>query len=496
MPGGGGLGTERGQIDWFPRWQGCIEREIAMSEPEQYDALILGSGEGGKFLAWHFARSGQRVAVVERRLIGGSCPNINCLPSKNEIWSAKVADLSRHGGQFGVVTGPVSTDMVRVRQRKREMVDGLVAMHLDIYKASGAELIMGTGRFVAQRTLEVSLNDGGTRVLTAARVFINVGTHALIPEVPGLAAADPLTNIEALELDSLPAHLIVLGGGYVGLELAQMYRRFGSRVTTVEHGPQLAGREDPDVAEAVRGFLADEGIDILLSADVLRVQGRSGVGVDVVIGTGSGERTITGSHLLVAAGRRPNTTGVGFDVAGVGLDERAFIRVNERLETTADGVWAVGECAGSPQFTHVSFDDFRVIRDNLAGLNRSTRDRLVPYCMFTDPPLGRVGLSEADARKQGIAVRVARLPMMSVLRTRTLDETTGFMKVLVAADSDRILGFAMIGPEAGEVVGVVQTAMLAGMPYTGLRDAIFAHPTMAEGLGPLFSGLPARTAGR
>jgi pyruvate/2-oxoglutarate dehydrogenase complex dihydrolipoamide dehydrogenase (E3) component len=466
-----------------------------MSEPEQYDALILGSGEGGKFLAWHFARSGQRVAVVERRLIGGSCPNTNCLPSKNEIWSAKVADLTRHGGKFGVVTGPVDTDMVRVRQRKRDMVDGLVAMHLDIYKASGAELIMGTGRFVAQRTLEVSLNDGGTRVLTADRVFINVGTHALIPAVPGLAATDPLTNVEALELDSLPAHLIVLGGGYVGLELAQAYRRFGSRVTIVEHGPQLAGREDPEVSEAVRGFLADEGIDILLSAGVLRVQGRSGVGVDVVVGTGSDERTITGSHLLVAAGRRPNTTDVGFDVAGVGLDERGFIQVNERLETTADGVWAVGECAGSPQFTHVSFDDFRVIRDNLAGLNRSTRDRLVPYCMFTDPPLGRVGLSEGDARKQGIEVRVARLPMMSVLRTRTLDETTGFMKALVAADSDRVLGFAMIGPEAGEVVAVVQTAMLAGMPYTGLRDAIFAHPTMAEGLGSLFSGLPARATG-
>jgi pyruvate/2-oxoglutarate dehydrogenase complex dihydrolipoamide dehydrogenase (E3) component len=467
-----------------------------MPEPEQYDVLILGSGEGGKFLAWHFARSGQRVAVVERRLIGGSCPNTNCLPSKNEIWSAKVADLTRHGAKFGAMTGPVSTDMVRVRQRKRDMVDGLIAMHLENFKASGAELIMGTGRFVAQKTLEVSLNDGGTRVLTADRVFINVGTHALIPDVPGLAAADPLTNIEALELDTLPAHLIVLGGGYVGLEMAQAYRRFGSQVTIVEHGPQLAGREDADVAEAVRHFLADEGIDIRLSASVQRVQGRSGDAVDVVIGTGSGEQTITGTHLLVAAGRSPNTTGVGFDIAGVELTERGYIRVNDRLETTADGVWAVGECAGSPQFTHVSFDDFRIIRDNLAGLNRSARDRLVPYCMFTDPPLGRVGLSEGDARRQGIEVRIARLPMKSVLRTRTLDETTGFMKALVAADSDRILGFAMIGPEAGEVAAVVQTAMLAGLPYTGLRDAIFAHPTMAEGLGPLFSGLPARAAGQ
>jgi pyruvate/2-oxoglutarate dehydrogenase complex dihydrolipoamide dehydrogenase (E3) component len=466
-----------------------------MAETERYDALVLGSGEGGKYLAWHLARSGQHVAVVERRLIGGSCPNTNCLPSKNEIWSAKVADLTHHAGKFGTMTGPVSTDMARVRQRKRDMVDGMIATHLHLYKTSGAELIMGEGRFVAQRTLEVSLNEGGTRMLTADRIFINVGTHASIPDMPGLAAADPLTNVEALELDSLPAHLIVLGGGYVGLEMAQAYRRFGSRVTIIEHGPQLAGREDSDVAEAVQHFLADEGIDILLSARVPRVRGRSGDSVDVTVATASGERTIAGSHLLVAAGRTPNTVGVGLDVAGVKLDERGYIRVNERLETSADGVWAIGECAGSPQFTHVSFDDFRVIRDNLAGLDRSTRDRLVPYCMFTDPPLGRVGLSEAEARPQGIKVRVARLPVTSVLRAQTLDETTGFMKALVAADSDVILGFAMIGPEAGEVVAVVQTAMLAGLPYTGLRDAILAHPTMAEGLGSLFSGLPARSAG-
>ena len=461
-----------------------------MANPERFDALVLGSGEGGKYLAWHLARSGRRVAVIERRLVGGSCPNTNCLPSKNEIWSAKVADLARHGGTFGARTGPVAVDMAQVRQRKRDMVAGLVAMHLELYKASGAMLVMGEGRFVAPKTIEVSLNDGGTRLMAGGQVFLNIGTHAAIPPVPGLAAADPLTNVEALELDVVPEHLLVLGGGYVGLEMAQAYRRFGSRVTVIEHGPQLAGREDPDVAEEVRRFLTAEGIDVLLAATVLRVQGRSGEAVTVTLQTDGGDRTLNGSHILVAAGRRPNTEGIGLERAGVERDARGYIAVDERLATSAPETWAIGECAGSPQFTHVSFDDFRVIRDNLAGIDRTTRGRLVPYCMFTDPPLGRVGLSEAEARRQGVAVRIAQLPMEMILRTRTLGETTGFAKVLVAADSDQILGFAMIGPEAGEVMAVVQTAMLAGMPYTGLRDAIIAHPTMAEGLGTLFSRIP------
>jgi len=463
-----------------------------MSQPEHFDALVLGSGEGGKFLAWHLARSDRRVAVIERRLIGGSCPNTNCLPSKNEIWSAKVAQLARHAGQFGTTTGPVGIDMARVRQRKRDMVDGLIAMHLDLFKSSGAGLIMGEGRFVAPKTLEVRLNEGGARQLTADQIFLNIGSRAAIPPVPGLADAGPLTNVEALELDTLPAHLIVLGGGYVGLEMAQAYRRFGSRVTIVEQGPHLASREDSDVAAEIARLLGGEGIDILLSATALRVQGESGEAVEVLVRTTDGEQRLRGSHILVAAGRTPNTADIGLEIAGVALDERGVIRVNERLETTAPDVWAIGECAGSPQFTHVSFDDFRVIRDNLAGLERSTHDRLVPYCMFTDPPLGRVGLSETEAKRQGIAVRTAQLPMNAVLRTRTLDETGGFMKVLVAADSDRILGFAMIGPEAGEVMAVVQTAMLADLPYMALRDAIIAHPTMAEGLGPLFARVPPR----
>jgi pyruvate/2-oxoglutarate dehydrogenase complex dihydrolipoamide dehydrogenase (E3) component len=463
-----------------------------MSQPEPFEMLVLGSGEGGKFLAWHMAKSGHRTALVERKLIGGSCPNTNCLPSKNEIWSAKVADLVHHADRFGMMTGSTATNMKKVLARKRDMVDGLIAMHLDNYKASGAELIMGMGRFIAPKTIEVSLNDGGTRVLTGDRVALNLGTHATIPDIPRLAAAKPLTSIEALELDRLPDHLVVIGGGYVGLELAQAYRRFGSRVSIIEAGPQLAGREDSDVAAAILEMLRDEGIVVHLEAKVLGVQGRSGETVSLQMRTPSGDQTIEGSDILVAVGRTPNTSGIGLDLAGVAVDTRGYVAVNDRLETSASDVWAVGECAGSPQFTHVSFDDFRIIRDNLAGGDRTTRNRLVPYCMFTDPPLARVGLSEREAQRQGIAVRVAKLPIVAVLRSRTISETRGFLKALVEADGNRILGFTMLGAEAGEVMAVVQTAMLASMPYTGLRDAIIAHPTMAEGLGALFSNILAR----
>jgi len=463
-----------------------------MPQTERYEMLVLGSGEGGKFLAWHMAKSGHRTAVIERKLIGGSCPNTNCLPSKNEIWSAKVADLVRHADRFGTLAGSTATDMKRVLARKRDMVDGLIAMHLDRYKASGAELIMGMGRFIAPKTVEVKLNDGGTRVLTGDRVALNLGTHATIPDIPGLAAAAPLTNVEALELNRLPAHLIVLGGGYVGLELAQAYRRFGSRVSIAEIGPQLTGREDPDVAAAILELMRDEDVEVHIGVEVLRVQGRSGESISLQMRTPAGDQTIEGSDILVATGRTPNTDGIGLDRAGVALDARGYVAVNDRLETSAPDVWAIGECAGSAQFTHVSFDDFRIVSANLSRGNRTKRDRLVPYCMFTDPPLARVGLSEGEAQRQGIAVRVAKLPIAAVLRSRTISETRGFMKALVEADSDRILGFTMIGAEAGEVMAVVQTAMLAGMPYTGLRDAIIAHPTMAEGLGALFSNVPAR----
>lgn len=463
-----------------------------MSQVAAFKTLILGSGQGGKQLAWHLAQTGQPTALVERQWVGGSCPNVACLPSKNEIWSARVAHVARHAGEFGIVNGAVTTDMVKVRQRKRAMVDRAVAFHLDAYRRSGTELIMGTGRFVAPRLVEVQLNDGGTRLLAGDRIVLNVGTHAAMPDVPGLAASAPLSHVEALELDHAPAHLVVLGGGYVGIELAQAYRRFGARVSVIEPGAQIISREDADAAEAVHRLLSDEGVAILTSTRAVKVDGRSGNKVTVTVRSAAGEQRIEASDILVAAGRVPNTAGIGLDMAGIELDNRGYVRVNERLETTARDVWAIGECAGSPQFTHASVDDFRIVRDNLAGGARGTGCRLVPRCLFTDPPLAHVGLNEREAERQGIAVRVAKLPMSAVLRTEATGETRGFMKVLVGQHDDRILGFTMLGSQAGEVMTAVQMAMLAGMPYPIVRDAVIAHLTFAEGLGALLSNVAAR----
>jgi pyruvate/2-oxoglutarate dehydrogenase complex dihydrolipoamide dehydrogenase (E3) component len=466
-----------------------------MAQTEIFDVVVLGSGQGGKLLAWDLARSGRRVAVVERRWVGGSCPAVACMPSKNELWSARVAYLVRNAARFGTLASDVMTDMAGVLSRKQAMVEREIQVHLSAYRESGAELIMGSGRIVGPKTVEVALNDGGTRVLAGDELVINVGSHAAVPDVPGLKDARPLTHIEALELDALPPHLIVLGGGYTGLELAQIYRRFGSRVTVIEPGRQIMGREDADVAEEMGRLLGRDGIDILLNAQPVSAEGQSGESVSVTVRMEAEERKVEGSHLLVATGRVANTADIGLDKAGVALDGRGFVQVDERLKASAPGVWAIGECAGSPQFTHVSVDDFRIVRDNMAGGNRKTSDRIVPSVMFTDPPLARVGLSEDEACRQGIPVRVARLPMERVLRTEATDEKDGFMKALVGAQDDRILGFVMIGSEAGEVLAVVQAAMLAGLPYPRLRDAVFAHLTMAEGLGPLFANVPARQPG-
>jgi pyruvate/2-oxoglutarate dehydrogenase complex dihydrolipoamide dehydrogenase (E3) component len=462
-------------------------REAIVADSEKVENVILGSGEPGKYIAWELARQGRRTVVIERALIGGSCPNIACLPSKNVIHSAKVADLFRQAAEYGQRTGPAVTDMSGVRRRKREMVDDLIEIHRKRFAANGLEFLLGEGRLVGPRTIEVRLAAGSTRRIEAERVFLDLGTQATVPEIHGLADAVPLTHVEALELERLPEHLIVLGGGYVGVEFAQAFRRFGSRVTVVEYGPRLLGREDPEVAEAVRAMFQDDSIDVILGAEAQSIRGRSGDSIELQVRTAAGERRLEASDILVAAGRTPNTKGIGLDRAGVELDPRGYVRVNERLETSAPAIWAMGECAGSPQFTHVGFDDFRVVRDNLAGGRRTTRDRVIPYCVFIDPELGRVGLSETEAKQKGVAVRVVTLPMTSVLRARTLGETRGFMKVLLDMDSDRILGFTMLGPGAGEVIGVVQTAMLAGLPYTALRDAIFTHPTMAEGLNVLFA---------
>ena len=384
--------------------------------------------------------------------------------------------------------------MRKVLRRKQAMVEREIALHLQAYKESGAELIMGAGRFVGPKVIEVALNDGGARTLDGAEIVLNLGSHAAMPAIPGLEAARPLTHIEALELDILPSHLIVLGGGYVGVETAQTFRRFGGRVTIVEPGRQLMGREDPDIAEEIETILRNEGVEVLLNVQPEGVDGVSGDTVAVTARTAEGARTIEGSHLIVAVGRVPNTADIGLDKAGVERDGRGFIRVNERLQTSAPGVWAIGECAGSPQFTHISVDDFRIVADNMAGGARLTSDRQVPYVMFTDPPLARVGLSEVEAARQGLAVRVRRLPMSNVLRTEATGEKEGFMKAIVGANDDRILGFAMIGAEAGEVMAVVQTAMMGELPYTKLRDAVISHLTMAEGLGPLFQNIPPRSA--
>ena len=343
--------------------------------------------------------------------------------------------------------------------------------------------------------IEVELNSGGKRLLKGEQVAINVGSHAMIPDVPGLAASMPLTHIGALELQRAPEHLLVVGGGYVGLEMAQAFRRFGSRVTIVEKGSRLLSREDLDVSEEMLNILSSEGVEVLLLTDILNVEGRSGGSVIVRVNTADDQRDVKASDILVAAGRIPNTAGIGLETTGVDLNERGFIAVTPRLEASVEGIWAIGECAGSPLFTHVSVDDFRVVRDNMAGGNRRTDDRLIPHVVFTDPPLARVGMDESDASRQQVTVRVAKLPMRSVLRTQATDQTVGFMKVLIASDSDQIVGFSMIGAEAGEVMAAVQTAMLAKLPYPHLRDAVIAHLTYAEGLGPLLSNVPPPTAG-
>jgi pyruvate/2-oxoglutarate dehydrogenase complex dihydrolipoamide dehydrogenase (E3) component len=465
-----------------------------MSSIESYDVLVIGSGEAGKYLAWTVAGEGHRTAVVERKLIGGSCPNIACLPSKNIIHSAKVRSFTMRAAEFGVELESTVTSMQGVQARKRAMVDSLRQLHLDRYRASGAELIMGEARFVGERTVDVELADGGKRRINGERVFLDLGTHATVPEVPGLVAAGPMTHVELLDLERLPEHLIVIGGGYVGLELAQAMRRFGAQVTVIEHGPQLAGREDADVGAALLELFRDEGITVHLQTQVRSVEGASGSQVHLITDGPDGEGMVEGTDLLVGVGRTPNTAGIGLERAGVKLTETGDIAVDERLATTAAGVWAMGECAGSPQFTHVAFDDFRVVYDNLNRGSRTTRDRLVPYCIYTDPELARIGCNESEARRRGIRYRLLTQPMAAVLRTRTLSEPRGFMKLLIAADSDEILGFTVFGAEASELLAAVQTAMVGRVPYTALRSAVYAHPTAAEGLTFLLRNTPAAPA--
>jgi pyruvate/2-oxoglutarate dehydrogenase complex dihydrolipoamide dehydrogenase (E3) component len=460
-----------------------------MSTIEQFEYVFLGGGKGGKTLAMELAKSGKRVAVVEEGMIGGSCINVACIPSKALIQTARImhavqsADILKGGAH------DVKVDMTQVHRRVREVVDGMVDINAKAFEASGFDLILGTGHFVGPRRIQVVLNDGRERVVEGVHVFINTGTFAAIPDIPGLRDAAPMTHVEALELDSLPEHLIVIGGGYIGLEMAQAFRRLGSKVTVVQEAPRVAMREDADVTDAIESLLASEGIDVRVSVKPLQVSGRSGQSVTVELNNGS---SVTGTHLLVATGRVPRTAGIGLDVAGVALDERGFIKVDERLATSAPNTWAIGEVAGTPMFTHASFDDYRVLKSQLAGGNLTTHDRVIPYAMFIEPELARIGINESEAQREGIAVRVAKLPMASVPRARTTGDTHGFMKAIVDTQSDRILGFTMLGSNAGEVVATIQMAMLGNLPYTAVRDAILSHPTIAEGLNMLFAKIPAR----
>jgi pyruvate/2-oxoglutarate dehydrogenase complex dihydrolipoamide dehydrogenase (E3) component len=459
------------------------------TDVEHYDLVILGGGTGGTVAAWTFAAQGQRVAVIERKYIGGSCPNIACLPSKNIIHSAKVASYFRRSREFGIVNGNFNVDMRTVRERKRKMVSTWNDVYLDNYKKTGAEFILGSGRFIGPKTIEAAVADGTKRQLRGSNVIINTGTRASIESIPGLADAQPLTHTEALELEVVPSHLIVLGSGYVGLEFAQAMRRFGSKVTILGRDSRLLSGEDEDVSEALQSLFENEEVELILKATVKRISGKSGECVRILLeknGNGA-QKTLEGSHLLAATGRTPNTQGIGLELAGVELNDSGYIKVNEHLETSAPGVWAIGEVAGSPQFTHVSVDDFRVVHDSIAGGKRVTAGRQIPFCLFTDPEFARIGLSEKEAKEQRIAYRLFKIPMEAVMRASTISETRGFLKALVETKSDRILGFTAFGVGAAEIMTSVQIAMSAGIPYTTLRNTILTHPTLVEGLIPLFS---------
>jgi pyruvate/2-oxoglutarate dehydrogenase complex dihydrolipoamide dehydrogenase (E3) component len=456
-----------------------------MSATERYDAIVIGAGQAGGPLATALARSGRRTALIEREHVGGTCINEGCTPTKTMVASARVAYLARRGGDYGVNSGPVSVDMGRVRERKRAIVKSFRAGSLRrIEAAEGLDLICAEARFIGPKRVAV---DG--RVLETDLVFINAGCRPAAPDIEGLDQVPSLDSTSVMELDQLPEHLLVLGGGYIGLEFGQMFRRFGSQVTIVQRSRQLLPLEDADVAEAVLGILREDGLEVLLEAEAVRAE-TVGQGVRLTIRTPAGERLLEGSHVLRAAGRVPNTDRLGLEMAGIAMDAKGFVVVDQALETSVPGVFALGDVKGGPAFTHISYDDFRVIRTNLLQSGRACiTDRLVPYTVFIDPQLGRIGLSEREAQKQGRTVRVARMPMNHVARAVELDEARGFMKALVEPTSGQILGAAVLGIEGGELMAAFQLAMMGRIPYERLRDAVFAHPTLAESLNNLFSSL-------
>jgi pyruvate/2-oxoglutarate dehydrogenase complex dihydrolipoamide dehydrogenase (E3) component len=461
-----------------------------MSNAEKYDAIVVGAGQAGTPLSRALADAGLRTALVERKHIGGTCVNEGCTPTKTMVASGRVAYLARRGADYGVGTGPVTIDLKKVRERKRAIVDSFRnGSQARIEQTANLDLIFGEAKFTGPKSIEVRLPDGTTRSLLGNQFFINAGTRASRPKLDGLNEVASLDNASIMELDAVPEHLLVMGGGYIGLEFGQLFRRFGSRVTIVQSAAQLLVTEDPDVAEEVANILRQDGIAVLLNARATRVANDGG-NIRLDVEQQGNSINLTGSHLLVATGRTPNSDTLNLAAAGIQTDARGFISVNDRLETSAPGIYALGDIKGGPAFTHISYDDFRIIRSNLLEKkNTSTKDRLVPYTLFIDPQLGRVGLTETEAREQRRNIRVARLPMSSVARALEVDETRGFMKAVVDADTNQILGAAILGIEGGEVMSAMEIAMMGKLPYTALRDGVFAHPTLAESLNNLFMAM-------
>ena len=452
---------------------------------KNFDAIFIGAGQSGPFLAARFAERGMKVALIEREHLGGTCVNDGCIPTKTLVASARVAHVARDAGRFGVQVGEVNVDMRAVKARKDAVVNQSVAGLTDwLGGMKTLTSIRGEARFIGPNAVRV-----GDDTLSAPKIFINVGGRPSVPDWPGIHELPYLTNTSMMAVDSLPEHLVIVGGSYIGLEFAQMYRRFGSLVTVIEAGPRLIAREDDDVSDAVRALLEGEGVEVHVGAKNLAMA-RDGDQLRVAFEADGVARSITGSHLLLAVGRRPNTDGLGLDAAGIATDARGFIGVDDELRTNVPGVWALGDVNGKGAFTHTSYNDFEIVAANLLdGGARRVSDRVSAYALYTDPPLGRIGMSEAEVRASGRAALVASLPMARVGRARERGETTGFMKVLVDAQTGRILGAALFGIEADEVVQLLAFAMAADLPYTRITQTMFIHPTVTELLPSLFAAL-------